>query len=133
MTIDYADAIQAARMNEVLAAIDSGTGQAMIQIFEGPRPAKGADASAYTVLCEVDIASPAGTVTNGELALDVEGSSIVLATGSHAWARILSRDGVFVADLDTGETGSGADMEIGTPTLVQGGNILVASAYLRDY
>lgn len=132
MTIAYATALKNARMEEVKAAIDTGTGTATIKIYTSPRPATGGTPTGATLLATHNINTPCGTVSNGELALDLAADSTIAADGIHYWARVLDRDGAFVCDMSTGLPASGADIEIGASQLYTGGKLTPTSAYLRD-
>jgi hypothetical protein len=132
MTILYANTLKAARMEEVKAAIDTGTGTACINVYTSPRPATGGTPTGATLLVTVDLNSPCGTVVNGDLELDYVDSPTIAASGAHTWARVLDRDGGFVGDMTTGLPESGADFEIGASQLYAGGKLDITSAFLRD-
>jgi hypothetical protein len=133
MTIAYAIALKQARMGEVKAAIETGAGTAAIKIYTNPRPATGATPTGATLLATHNINNPCGTVdSNGDLVLDLAADSTIAADGTPTWARVLDRDGAFVADMSCGIPGSGADVEIGASQLYTGGKLTPTSAKLRD-
>lgn len=133
MTIRYVDDVKADRMQAVADALDDGTGTAVIQIYTAPRPAAPGDApTGATLLVEHDLNTPCGTVTDGDLELDLAADSTVVADGVPNWARFVSRNGDVVCDGTVGQPGSGADVEIGASQLYSGGKLAPTSAYLRD-
>ena len=132
MTIAYATTLKQARMGQTKAAIETGSGTAAIKIYTSPRPATGATATG-TLLATHDINNPCGTVdSNGDLVLDLAAESTIVADGTPFWARVLDRDGAFVADMSVGIPASGADIEIGASVLYTGGKLSPISAKLRD-
>jgi hypothetical protein len=132
MTVAYATAVKANRMTQVKNAIETGSGTACIKVYTSPRPATGGTPTGATLLATHNINNPCGTVTGADLELSLAAESTIAATGEHAWARVLDRDGAFVADMSTGLPASNADMEIGAATLYAGGKLTPTSAYLRD-
>lgn len=132
MTIQYADAVMADRMTAVKNRIDAGTGTACIKLYTSPRPATGAAPTGATLLATINLDSPCGAVVNGDLELAVVTPVSIAASGAHAWGRILDRDGNFVGDGSTGLPDSAADIRVAASMLYVGGNLNIASAYLRD-
>jgi hypothetical protein len=132
MTIAFSNAVKFNRMSAVADAIDTGTGTSCIKIYTAPRPATGGTPTGATLLATINLNAPCGTVVNGDLELDTATETTIAADGTHAWARILDRDGGFVADLSTGLPSSGADIEIGASQLYTGGKLTPTSTYLRD-
>lgn len=132
MTALYATTIKAARMTAVKDAIETGTGTAAIEIYTAPKPAAGETPTGATLLASHDINDPCGTVSGGDLELDLAADSTIVADGIPVWARVLDRDGDFVCDLTVGLADSGADIEIGASQLYSGGKLTPTSAYLRD-
>lgn len=132
MTIAWATAVKTARMEASKTKIDTGTGTACFKVYTSPRPATGGTPTGATLLATHNINAPCGTVTDGVLALDLATESTVVADGVPNWARLLDRDGAFVADLSVGLPSSGADIEIGASQLYTGGKLLPVSASLRD-
>lgn len=132
MTALYATTIKAARMTAVKTAIETGSGTATLNVYTTPKPAAGDPPTGATLLATHDINNPCGTVTGGDLALDLATESTILADGIPLWARVLDRDGAFVCDLTVGAPASGADIEIGASQLYAGGKLTPTSAYLRD-
>lgn len=133
MTIKYGATLKGARMSQVKAAIETGSGTAAILVYTSPRPATGGTPTGATLLATHPIANPCGTIDgNGDLVLDLAAESTITADGAHNWARVVDRDGAFVGDMTTGTPGSGADLEIGASYLYAGGKLTPTAAYLRD-
>jgi hypothetical protein len=132
MTVAYATALKATRMTAVKNAIETGSGTATIKIYTSPRPATGGTPTGATLLATHNINNPCGTVSGGDLALDLAAESTVAADGAPNWARVADRDGGFVCDMSVGLPSSGADLEIAAAQLYTGGKLTPTSAYLRD-
>lgn len=131
MAIAYSTAIRNARLQVVADAINAGAGAGKLRIYNGTRPATGGTAT--TLLGELTLNDPAtdpATVTGGVLTLDVSPTvqdASADASGTATWARLVDSTNAFVADLDVGGTGSGADIELSSTTIVAGGTITVTS------
>lgn len=110
MTISVTLPVANAAMAALLAAIETGSGVARIQLYSGTRPATGGTPT--TLLLEIPLVSPAAPApTGGVLVLQLaNATSIVTATGIATWFRLLNRDGTAVLDGSVGLSGSGADL-----------------------
>lgn len=130
--IELALAVKHARLAALRDRIDAGSaGDAEIRLYAGARPAFGG-APAGAMLVSVSLPVPCGTIANGALTLDVANWVNVAASGDIVWGRIFDRDGVVVADLGVGLTGSGQAIEINTLTVFAGGLLAIISAVLRE-
>ncbi len=131
MTISLTTVAMNARLAGLRDLIDAGSGTAAILLLSGARPATGAT-YAGSILVRIDLPNPCGSVADGALTLTVGDWGNVLASGDIAWARIVSRDGIVIADLGVGLSGSGADIEINSLTVFAGGLIAITAAILRE-
>jgi hypothetical protein len=132
MSTQYVTSVKTARMEAVRSKINTGTGTSCVKIYTSPRPATGGTPTGATILASLDLPADCGSVADGVLTLTLPASSTVLATGDHNWARVFDRDGGIVADMGTGLTGGGADMEIPVATLYSGATLKPTAGYLRD-
>jgi hypothetical protein len=129
MAIGYSTTVRNARLQAVADAINGGSGAGKLRIYSGSRPATGGTAT--TLLGEITLNDPAQSgIAAGVLTLDVSPTiqdASADASGTATWARILDSADTFVCDLDVGATGSGADIELSSTSIVAGGTITVTS------
>lgn len=100
MAVIYAAALRTARMNEVVAAIDAGTGAGKLKI--------GTAAMAST-LATLTLADPCGTVSGDVLTFDFDPDISATAgnSGTAAEATITdSADNVIISGLTVGTSGT---------------------------
>ena len=130
----YADALRTSRAQLLAAAIDEGSaGAATLKIYTGPRPAPGAAITDQVLLVALQFPHPcAQSVTGGVLTLKPLAEQMATASGIHAWGRIANRDGDFVADLEVGPPGLGADIEIPATELFTGAMVRINSATITE-
>lgn len=113
----------------LLAKIDAGAGPGRLQIYSGTRPATGG--AATTLLAELTLSDPAGTVANGELTFSaVTADNQANATGVATWARIVDSTGAFVVDASVTVTGGGGDVEINSTSISIGQQVICTSAMI---
>ena len=113
--------------NALAAALTSG----YIRIYNGTRPANANTAvSTQTLLAELRFgvtafgSAVAGVITANAIARDDDAA----AGGTASWCRILEDDGTTVAfDGDVGATGSGADLELVSTTIVAGAPVEISA------
>lgn len=120
MTIALAPPIKTARITAVRDAIDAGTGTAKLLFLGGSRPADGGPLTA--ILASVDLPVPCGAVQDNIITLDLPDEFHAIDDGDITWARILDRDGGWVADMDAGDDPA-LDMYISPATVFVGGVI----------
>ena len=130
----YADALRTSRAQLLAAAIDEGSaGAATLKIYTGPRPAPGAAITDQVLLVALQFPHPCTqSVTGGVLTLKPLAEQMASASGIHAWGRIANRDGDFVADLEVGPPGIGADIEIPATELFTGAMVRINSATITE-
>ena len=131
--LTFSDPLRTSRAQLLATAIDAGSaGPATLKIYVGPRPAPGA-AITGPLLATLQFAHPcAQTVSGGMLTLKPLAEQLVTGNGIPGWGRISDRDGDFVADLDVGPPGSGADIEIPADELFTGAMLRINSATITE-
>ncbi|MEG0007973.1 MAG: hypothetical protein RR721_08125 [Aeromonas sp.] len=125
--LTFANALRTARAQLLADAIDTGTaGAATLKLYGGTRPGSGGNISGQPLLITLPLANPcAQSVTGGVLTLKAIAEAMVTGNGTITWGRFSNRDGAFVADLDAGLPGSGADLEIPVLEVYQGAYIRI--------
>lgn len=125
MALSLATAIRNNMATQFLNALDAGAGAAILRIYDGTRPAAGGTAT--TLLAEITLADPSGTVSGGVLTFSGMPRSDVSAnaTGTATWARLVDSTGAFVGDLDVGVSGS--DLNLGSVALSVGIAVIINS------
>lgn len=130
----FSDPLRTARAQLLAMAIDTGSAApAKLIIYGGTRPAPGAAITVEPLLCALLFSHPcAQSVTGGVLTLKPLAEQLATGSGAPTWARILDRDGDFVADLDVGIPESGADLEIPASEFFAGALIRINDATLTE-
>lgn len=122
-------AAAAALATALAAALDAGSGPALIQVYAGTLPASADTAiTDQTLLGTLTCADPCGSVSAGTLTLGpIAQDAAADASGTASFARLSDSAGQAVMDIDiTATTGTGA-LKLNTVTLVAGGPIAIDS------
>lgn len=128
LTIKHANA----RHNGSIADLDSGTGNAAVQIYGATRPATSNDVPGSAMLVQINLTKPCGTVADGLLMLTQLEDGLIVETGEPTWARFVDGDGATCFDCDAG-AGAGAwevQLPLSQATLYAGGDARIVSAVL---
>lgn len=126
---------KAAKHNATMALIDAGNGAGKIQFFSGARTAIDSTVTA-TLLAEVPLAKPPGTVGVGGLSLTANGAGQAVGTGRIDWARVVDSNnnpvfsGVVLASSDP--AAASADFIIDDVNVFSGGLLNLVSAVLQE-
>lgn len=132
MTISYVTALRTTRITAVKDAIDAGSGAGKFQLYTGSSPGVN-NAATGTLLAELTLSDPCGTVTNGVLTFSaITADSSANANGTAGYARIVTSASATVADLSVGATGSGADVILNNVNIVAGGEVSITSATITE-
>lgn len=126
-----ADTFRTTVATALLNRIDTGTTNpaALFEFYTGAMPATMGQAIAATKLGTLTCAAPCGTVGAGVLTFSaIAQDDAADAGGTAGWVRVLDRDGAEVLYLTVGATGSGADVEMLSATVVAGGPLRITSA-----
>lgn len=132
--LTFATTLRTARAQLLADAIDAGSaGPATLSLYGGTRPGSGNPVTDHPLLITMPLAYPcAQTVAGGVLTLKAIPETMVTGNGTTAWGRLLDRDGGFVADLDVGPPGSGADIEIAALEVYAGAYIRINTATITE-
>lgn len=124
MALGFPVATRNAWLNQIVT--DAGA-NAKIRVYSGTRPATGAAITSQTLLAELTGASTFGTVSAGVLTVNaITQDSAADNTGTATWFRVYKSDGTtFVFDGSVGT--SGADLNLNTVNLQQGGPVSITS------
>lgn len=130
MTVGMLSGLRNARLDQITAKMDAGSGAGKLRIYDGTRPATGG--AATTLLAELTLSDPsadaaaAGALTFNAITQDASAN----ATGTATWARIVDSDGNVVLDCSVGT--SGADIILNTTSIVSGATVSVTSAVITE-
>jgi len=117
------------RLNGTVSSLDRGTAHAKIRLYNGTQPAAGG--SATTLLAEIVLTKPCGTVTGGVLTLTQENDyDIAVANGVATWARFIDGDGNWSIDCDVSDAAGSAPVKIDDTSIIAGGQVILMSAVL---
>lgn len=118
-------------MQQIIDAIDAGSGPGTLKIYTGVQPASADDAlSGNTLLATLTFSDPAApSPSAGVITFDViTEDSAADATGTATWARIQDSDGNVVFDGDCGlVSDDDALIQFPTVSFVAGGPVQISS------
>lgn len=114
-----------------LAFLNTGTGTAAVRAYGGTRAANADTAPGTTLLVEIPLENPAGSVDAGALTLAPATAGMIANSGTATWVRAVNRNGDAAFDMDAGLVGSGAECEMSEVILFAGGLVSVVSAVLQ--
>ena len=113
MAVIYNAALKSARMNAVIAALDSGTAEAILEIGDGVPPAIGA------VLVEIELEKPSFTEAGGVITMaGVPKSGDATQTGTASAAQIRANGTVGISGLTVGT--SSAEVNLNSVAISSG-------------
>lgn len=120
--------ISVATRNAMLNAITTQAGSAaVLNIYNGTRPATGGSVGASVVLASLTCAATfAPAAAAGVLTLNAITSGVATVTSTATWARLTTSGGTFVMDLDVNTSGS--DVNLNTTSIVSGATVSVSAA-----
>lgn len=131
--IRYSECVLNARAQVTANHIDASSTPATLTIFDGERPAALGNITTQTALATFTLQKPCVVlIDTGVITLASIDDKMVLATGSAAWALICNGDGEPILDVSIGLTGSGADIEMSSVDLIQGGYLHIPSAQIVE-
>lgn len=130
MTIAITVALNNARLTAVIGFLDTGTGNAAIQIYGSTRPATPADAPTASALVSIPLTKPAGSVSNGTLLLTASSPGLITVSGVATWARVVNGAGAVAFDCDAGQGAGAHSVQLVQSSLLAGGDAKLTSAIL---
>ena len=130
MTVEISTAHNEARLAGTRTYMDAGAGKARIRVYDGPRPSAGGTAT--TLLVEIVLADPCGTVAANKLTLDADEPDgyEVVAAGVAVWARIVNGNGDWVLDCDVSDPAGSGEVKLPGTTLAVGDIVPLSTSYL---
>lgn len=121
MIVDISAAHNIARLAGTLAFLDTGSGNASVELYGNTKPSPGAAAGADPLVV-IALSKPAGVLTT---VLTLQGATaegeLVMNTGTVAWARFKNGAGSWVMDTDASIEGGDGAVQLPTLTLYAGG------------
>lgn len=127
MAVGIATATRTAMATALLNALDANAAPGKLRLYTGPRPATGG--AATTLLAELTLSRPCGTVANGVLTFGaIAPDDQANATGTVVWARLVDGAGNFVMDLGVTLTGGGGEVQINSTAISVGQQIIAPTA-----
>ena len=128
MTVAISTELNEARLTGTLSFLDTGAGVARIRIYNGTRPATGGTVT--TLLVEIPMDDPCGTVAAGVLTLASAALPLVASSGVATWARVINGDDDFAFDCDVSDMAGSGDIKLPSTTLYAGGKTQLVSGVL---
>ena len=113
-----------------LAFLDAGAEHARMLVFGGTRPEHAALPTVNEVLCAIELTKPAGTVSDGVLALTQAEEGLIVRTGVATWVRVINGNGQTAFDLDASAQDGEGEAKFTSVQLYAGGGLRLLSAVL---
>jgi hypothetical protein len=127
--IEISAALNASRLNGVIAFLAIGAENAKVHLYDGARPVLGGT-PAGTLLTSIVLVEPLGTVADGFLTLAPTPEAMILASGEATWARIVNGDGALAWDCDVSDLNGTGELRLASTTLYAGGYTRIVSGTL---
>ena len=112
--------------------IDAGSGPGTAKIYSGTMPATPETAATGTLLAELTLSKPCGTVADKALTFaTITPDAAANAGGVAGHVRFYDSDGNAIIDGDVSNTGGTGFLKLNTVTLVADGPVQISSCVLR--
>ena len=130
MTVEIPTAHNEARLAGTRTFLDTGAAKARIRIYDGSRPTAGG--AATTLLVEIVLAKPCGTVATNKLTLAADDAAgyTVVAAGTASWARFVNGNGDWALDCDVSDAAGMGEVKLPGTTLAVGDIVPLSASYL---
>ncbi len=133
MSLTYTTAVKNSRAQALANQIDASSAAGSLTIFTGAAPVGVGTVTTQTALVVMPLQKPcSASIANGILTLANITEQMVQTTGQAAWARLKNGDGVAIADMSVGLSGSGADIELPTVSLIQGSYVRITAGQISE-
>lgn len=115
---DFQAAANIARRN----FLDTGSGNATIEVYASERPAPGAAPGGSPLVTPV-LAKPCGEIVDGILVLEAQDPTgeLIMNSGPALWARFKNGDGIWAFDADVSVDGGTGEVQFPNINLLAGG------------
>lgn len=121
------------RLAVIGRALDAAVEGGLLRLYSAPRPAVGEALGTQIVLAEIRLPKPSvASLDGGILTFAPVDEALCRRTGTAAWARMLDGNATGLIDLDVGEIGSGAEVELDHLDLLAGGRVRVQLGEIRE-
>ena len=122
MTVAQSVAFQGAANAGRLVFLDTGAGNATIEVYGTTRPSAGGAAGGDALVIAV-LAKPCAIVVDGvlELIADDPTGELILNSGAAVWARFKNGDGTWAFDADVSVDGGAGEVQFPNVNLLAGG------------
>ncbi|MHC6050624.1 hypothetical protein ACYT85_02820 [Ralstonia solanacearum] len=125
--------VRNSRLAVIGQALDAGAAGGLLRLYAAPRPDVGQPLTDQVVLVDIRLPKPCVlSLDGGRLVFAPIGQALCRRSGIAAWARLCDSEGAWVADLDVGLPGSGAEVELSRLQLFVGGAVNVELAELIE-
>lgn len=129
MTIQFVDTYRTTCITALQTAVGAGGAGGKLHLYGSPKPSTKGGATGLSPLVTFTCAYPSmfSTILTGVGTVDVTGMAEAALAGGvdpgtvAVWARLTTSADVFVADMDVGGTGSGADLTLDNTSIVGSG------------
>jgi hypothetical protein len=130
--IKLTTAVRNAMGDAILAALNAGSGAALLKVYDGTQPAGPATAvTSQTLLGTLTFSDPAGSTSGGVITFDtITQDSAADATGTASWVRLCDSTGAAVIDGDATVAAGSGFFKLNTLSIVAGGPIKATSGSL---
>jgi len=114
-----------ARLAASLARLDSGSGFAVINLYDGVAPSPGGSPASSLLLVEIVLPKPSGEIVSNSLSLFVSPLAIIINSGVARWARWIDGNSQWFGDSDVTDSAGDGFIRIPDTTLYAGGKTQV--------
>jgi len=122
---------KAARNLATLAWLDTGPGNAYLELYAPPGPPSAPEAAVdAVVMARVDLQKPAGLMMGAAISLQAAGDGMALLTGQVGWARLVTAAGRVAADGAVSGMDGDAPFKLSSVQIYRGGVVHLLSAVL---
>lgn len=128
--VDISTAHNEARLTATRDFLDAGASAGKLQVYTSTRPVPGAAPVGGTMLVEITLNDPCGSVAAGVLTLTQTAEATAVASGAPTWARFITGGGAWAIDCDAGGPGSGQPVIVSDASILAGGKVSLLSGVL---